>query len=226
MNVKVTLLLILAVLLMMFGAGGASAYISYLMGREALKVVTQPDTDPESNLDRKKPLGGSHKGLNIVSERTVLVNVYNHIDEKQKSSSSRKQASTEINNSPKKQKSDNRIESARFPLKDRMGGVTMEIYQARVEGNSLMLDVNLKNESSQPVRFLYSFLDVRDENNRPLSAIADGLPGELPPNGQNFTGKFIIPVTLLDNSQKVSLTLEDYPEQKLTLQLNSIPIAR
>ena len=226
MKLKVTLLLIFATLLMMLGAGGASAYIGYLMGREALKVVTQPDTDSEQTIDGKKPLGGSHKGLNIVEEQTILVNVYNRIHQKENSSSSQKQSLRNVDGLKRSEGTNNVIKPDYFPLRDRSGDVTMEISQARIEGNSVILDVNLKNESSEPVRFLYSFLDVRDENNRPLSAIADGLPGELPANGKNFAGKFIIPVTLIDNSQNISLTLQDYPEQKLTLKLESIPVVK
>jgi hypothetical protein len=227
MKVKVTSILILTILLMMIGAGVASAYIGYLMGREALKVVTQPETDSEQAIDRKKPLGGSHKGLKIVEERTILVDVYNYIYQKEPTADEEDRQSavkpivSEVANQP-----DVIIKPESFPFTDRAGGVTMEIAGAKLDGNSIVLNVNLKNEGTQAVRFLYSFLDVRDDRNRALSAIADGLPGELPPNGQNFQGKFIVPITLLDNAQKISLTLQDYPEQKLTLQLSSIPIAR
>jgi hypothetical protein len=228
MKVKATFLLTFTILLMMIGAGVASAYVGYLMGREALKVVTQPDTDSEQAIiDRKKPLGGSHKGLKIVEERSILVDVYNYTHQKEQSSSTEsKQSSIKPIVSKTLNKPDVLIKPEYFPFTDRSGGVTIEIAQATLNGNSVMLDVNLKNEGTQAVRFLYSFLDVRDNQNRALSAIADGLPGELPPNGQNFQGKFIIPVTLLDDSQNISLTLQDYPEQKLTLQLNSIPITR
>ena len=221
MKLKVTFVLTFVILLMMLGAGGVSAYIGYLMGREALKVVTQPDTDSSENINRNKPLGGSHKGLTIIKEKTVLIDVYNHIHQKQ-NSSDREQSFFHDNNSLKK--TEKLIRPDYFPLTQQSGGVTMEIAQAKLEGNSVMLSVNLKNDSKDPVRFLYSFLDVRDQNNRPLNAIADGLPGEIPPNGKNFPGTLIIPITLLDNSQNVSLTLEDYPEQKLKFELKSIPI--
>ena len=214
--------MIFVILLMMLGAGGASAYIGYLMGREALKAVTQPDTDSEQTND-KKPVGGSHKGLNIIQEKTVLVNVYDFIHQKQ-TPSDREQSSIERNKTS--EKPNNLIKPEYFPLTHQSGGVTMEIAQARREGNSVTLSVNLKNESTAAVRFLYSFLDVRDEQNRPLSAIADGLPGEIPPNGEIFQGRFMIPMILLDNSQNVSLTLKDYPEQKLKLELSSIPISQ
>lgn len=215
MKLKITISLVFVILLMMLGAGGASAYIGYLMGREALKVVTQPDTDSEQSSERKKPPGGSHKGLTIIEENTVLVDVYNHI---QQNSSYREQSFIEdtLDRST--------ASSAYFPLQHRSGGVTMEIAQAKREGNSVALSVNLKNESPKVVRFLYSFLDVRDDRDRPLSAIAEGLPGEIPPNGEIFQGRFIIPIILLDNSRNISLTLRDYPEQKLKLELSSIPI--
>lgn len=215
MKLKITISLVFVILLMMLGAGGASAYIGYLMGREALKVVTQPDTDSEQSSERKKPPGGSHKGLTIIEENTVLVDVYNHI---QQNSSYREQSFIEdtLDRST--------ASSAYFPLQHRSGGVTMEIAQAKREGNSVALSVNLKNESPKVVRFLYSFLDVRDDHDRPLSAIAEGLPGEIPPNGEIFQGRFIIPIILLDNSRNISLTLRDYPEQKLKLELSSIPI--
>jgi hypothetical protein len=222
MKLKVTLSMILVILLMMLGAGGASAYMGYLMGREALKAVTQPETDSEQT-NEKKPVGGSHKGLNIIQEKTVLVNVYNFIHQKQ-TSSDREQSLIERNKTS--EKPNNLIKPESFPLTHRSSGVTMEIAQAKREGNSVTLSVNLKNESTSAVRFLYSFLDVRDEQNRPLSAIADGLPGEIPPNGEIFQGRFMIPVVLLDNAQNVSLTLKDYPEQKLKLELSSIPISQ
>ena len=225
MNLKVTLLLLSAVLLLMLGAGGASAYIGYLMGREALKVVTQPDTDSERNLNSQKPLGGSHKGLNILDERTILVNVYDHIYQKRNFPYQEQSLTKTKAAQPIKQK-DSLIKPDSFPLQDKSQEVTLAISQAKIEGNSVVLDVNFRNESSQPVRFLYSFLDLRDEENRPLSAIADGLPGEIPPDSKNYKGKFIIPMTLLNNSQQISLSLQDYPEQRLTLQINSIPIAR
>ena len=64
---------------------------------------------------------------------------------------------------------------------------------------------------------------MRDDRGRALSAIADGLPGELPANGEKFSGTLRIPTVLLDRSQKISLTLTDYPEQNLELKLKDIP---
>ena len=90
MNLKSTLLLIGILFLMMLAGGSASAYIGYLMGREALKVVTQPDISSEQSLDQKKPLDSSHKGLKIIKEREILINVYNYIESKKKVVASQK----------------------------------------------------------------------------------------------------------------------------------------
>ena len=222
MNWKLTLVMLSTVLAIMLGAGGASAYISYLMGREALKVVTQPDTDSENSIDRKKPMGGSHKGLKIIDEKSVLINVYNRKLEEEGSVGYKTAKVTPSNVTPQ----ESVIQPDKFPITDKAGGVTLKITGAKTQGNSAILDVKLQNESPEAIRFLYSFLDVRDNQDRPLSAIADGLPGELPPNSKEYSGQFIIPATLLNNSPTISLSLQDYPEQKLQLQLESIPVAK
>ncbi len=51
-----------------------------------------------------------------------------------------------------------------------------------------------------------------------LSAITEGLPGELPSNGREFSGKVRIPTALLEDAKNISLTLTDY--QKLQLRSN------
>ena len=128
-----------------------------------------------------------------------------------------------VNNNESKQET---ILSGFVPIRDSSGGVTIEVSQAKFQGSSLILGVNLKNESSKSVRFLYNFMDVRDDQNRPLSTITEGLPGELPPNGKKFQGHLIVPLSLLNNSRNISLTLKDYPKQELELKLEKISITR
>jgi len=113
-----------------------------------------------------------------------------------------------------------------LPLKSQDRGVTLEVRSANLQGGSLLLDVSLKNEGDNPVRFLYSFLNVTDDQGRALSAITEGLPGELPSNGEEFSGTVSIPTALLDDAKALSLTLTDYPDQKLKLKMSEIPVAR
>ena len=205
----------------MLVAGSGSAYISYRMGEEALKGVTQPDVSSDQSLNKEKILG-NYKGLKLISEREILVNVYNitHGTKKFKNTSQRKSAETS------EQLINFNQNNPFVPIRDEADGVSMEIVEAQQQGNSLLLNVILRNEGSKAVRFLYSFLDVRDDRGRALSAISDGLPGELPANGEKFRGTLRIPTVLLDNAQKISVTLTDYPEQKLELKLKDIPVTR
>ncbi len=120
----------------------------------------------------------------------------------------------------------NLVNAPLFPITDRARGVTLEVSHAKFQGSSLLLGLNLRNESERAVSFLYSFLDIQDDRGKPLSAIADGLPGTIPANSKNFQGTLKIPTVLLDESKTISLTLTDYPKQDLELKLQKIPITR
>ena len=219
MSWKSTLILTSALFLTMLVAGSGSAYLSYRLGEEALKGVTQPDVNSDQNLQKEK-IVGNYKGSKLVSEREILVDVYNLTH------GAKKFKNTSKNAAKSKQLIDFEPNNPFVPIRARADGVSMEVVQSQQQGNSLLLDVTLKNEGSKAVRFLYSFLDVRDDRGRALSAISDGLPGELPANGKEFRGTLRIPTVLLDNAQKISVTLTDYPEQKLELKLKDIPVTR
>ena len=229
LNFQSTFLLTFVLLLMMLAGGSASAYIGFLMGSEALKVVTQPDVNAQEPVTNPKNRVGSYKGLEIIAEREILVNVYDHIynqtkkEQEQKSQKSANQLKSSLVTNKKELA---QVPAGFKPIKDSSGGVTMEVSQAKFQGNSLILGVNLKNESANSVRFLYSFMDIRDNQNQTLSAITEGLPGELPANGQEFQGNLIVPLSLLNNSRNISLTLKDYPEQELELKLERISVIR
>ena len=79
MKVRVNLWLTAFLFLMMLTAGLVSSYVGYFMGREALKVVTQPEISNQNN-SKGDPAGGEHKGLKIIQEQDVLVKVYNSIN--------------------------------------------------------------------------------------------------------------------------------------------------
>jgi hypothetical protein len=218
-------MLTLAILAMMLTAGTLSAYLGFAIGSQALRAVTQPDVTTDRKSSKQQQVDDRHKGLTIIDEKEILTEVDNQIKAKQKQSQLKQQAKEE-------QKSLDRIQqqqeakSSSFPIRDTAGGVTLEVLQAHRQGDSLLLDVNLKNEGSETVNFLYSFLDVRDDRGRFISVIPDNLPGQLPANGQSFTGTLKIPTVLLDNVENLSLTLTDYPAQKLELKLTNIPVTR
>ncbi|WP_017325840.1 hypothetical protein [Synechococcus sp. PCC 7336] len=104
------------------------------------------------------------------------------------------------------------------------GGVVMRVLSAQKQGGSVVLNVTLQNNSGRIVRFLYSFMDVTDDRGRPISASTQGLPGEVPPNGQSYSGTVRIPAIFLNGSRTVSLSLPDYPSQAMRLRVSNVPL--
>jgi len=255
MKFNSTVALTLILLAMMLGAGFVSAMWGFSLGHEALKGVTQPDVRPTKKLANNQEVEPGDKEVALLSEREILVNVHAYIHDQDKDedsnsdnndSESKSQTETDKpdESAAENQQSEGEDESSEsdvfdtetsftsngsnqnLPLKSQDRGVTLEVRSANLQGGSLLLDVSLKNEGNNPVRFLYSFLNVTDDKGRALSAITEGLPGELPSNGEEFSGTVSIPTALLDDAKALSLTLTDYPDQKLKLKMSEIPVAR
>ncbi|HEY9634487.1 MAG TPA: hypothetical protein V6D14_13830 [Coleofasciculaceae cyanobacterium] len=247
MKFNATVALTLILLAMMLSAGFVSAMWGFALGHEALKGVTQPDVRPTKKLADTKQNASGKEGVPLLREEDILVNVNEYINNKGKES---KESKTD--NSDKTDKKDDQAKNSspspeakaspepsttqasftsttsdqKLPLRSQDQGITLEVRSAAQQGNSLLLNVSMKNDGSNPVRFLYSFLNVMDDQGRALSAITEGLPGELPANGKEFTGTVSIPTALLEDSKKLSLTLTDYPDQKLQLKMSEIPVNR
>ncbi len=227
MNSTVVLTLIL--LTLMFGAGVTSSVWGFTIGREALKGTTQPDVRPSNARSGKQGNVASKDQVSILKEKDILKTVKTRVEgrdpEKTTPPANTKADKTGSKSATAKKPGASNA-SAKFPLNSRDGGVTLEVSAASQRSNSMLLDVSMKNEGSQAVRFLYSFLNVTDNQGRALSATAEDLPAELPPNGQVFYGTVSIPTALLENAKEVSLTLTDYPGQKLQLQISGIPVPK
>ena len=229
MAVNSTVVLTLILLGLMFGAGVTSSVWGFTIGREALKGTTQPDVRPSNNAGSgKQGTVASKDQVSILKEKDILKTVKARVEgrdpEKTAGANNKADKASSKTATAKKQGAPNA--SAKFPLNSRDGGVTLEVSAASQHSNSMLLDVSMKNEGSQAVRFLYSFLNVTDNQGRALSATAEDLPAELPPNGQVFYGTVSIPTALLENAKEVSLTLTDYPGQKLQLQISGIPVPK
>lgn len=235
MKINSTLKLTLLLLLVMSGAGTASAYLGYQAGTQALKGVSQPENNPTKKLTEGSKKSTEPSEFKPVDEKTILIKVYNHTHQKNKAAASGKDQNKQSNNTEDKtsqltedkaQQGESPQTVAGLPLEVQDQGVKLEVNEATHEGTTLSLKVNLKNEGTTPVKFLYSFLEIKDNQGRSLSAITEGLPDELPPNSENFVGQVKIPMALVDDSQSLSLNLTDYPEQKLKLNIAQIPVIR
>ncbi|MUL37063.1 hypothetical protein [Gloeocapsopsis dulcis] len=226
MKINSTVALSLLLLVLMAVAGYVSSVWGFTIGSQALESVTQPDTRPPNKA--KTPSGGSQqRAVVMLKEQDILTNVRARIEGKGKNAKPEKpQSQKNDTQSSAKPKAQLVVAASQpgFPLVNRDRGVMLEVISAQYSGGTLQLRLNLKNESDRTVRFLYSFMDVTDNHGRALIANAEGLPEKLPPDGKPISGILSIPSTALDDVEKLSLRLTDYPEQKLKLQVSEIPV--
>ncbi len=221
MRLNPTVALTLLLLTSMLGAGVVSAAWGFAVGREALKGVTQPDTRPTSNPANRKE--AKREEVAIRKEEDILATVKARID------GSLKEVSANPNpgaNVATKAVADETGDKTKFPLVAQNRNVTMEVKAVRRQGDSLILEVSLRNEGAQPVQFLYNLLTATDDRGRVLTTTTEGLPGQLPSRSEKFSGTISIPTALLDDVQKLSLSLTDYPDQQLRLQMANIPVVK
>jgi hypothetical protein len=229
-KVNSTVALTLILLILMLIGGYVSAIWGYAIGHEAIEGVNQPDARPASKIGFRKNKS-KQQGVVLLKEADILAAVKARIDSRGKKAKpekplienpqDEKQSSTKT-----KLVADTETPQPGFPMVHKTAGVTLEVTSARFSGGALQLKMNFKNEGDRTVKFPSSFLDVTDERGQTLSANTEGFPEELPANGKTFAGTASISTALLENVQKISLKLTDYPEQRLQLQMLNIPVVK
>ncbi|MDB9452646.1 hypothetical protein VB638_12655 [Dolichospermum sp. UHCC 0684] len=229
MKINTTVLLTLILLTLMLGAGSASGFLGFTLGSMALKGVTTPDGRPATKFNSSKANNPQQESEAFLKEEDILKVVKSRISDKKKGNKPDKSEEEEIKiTQPQPQEKSAAPETSQpgFPITAESEGVTMSVKSIRYSGGDLLLKVNMQNKGGDSVRFLYSFLDITDDKGRTLSAITEGLPAELPAKGAEFKGTISIPTALLDDVKQISLSLTDYPAQKLKLQLSDIPVEK
>jgi hypothetical protein len=220
MKVNPTVALTFSLLALMLGAGVFTATWGYAIGREALKGITQPDSRPTNRGTAKNSNG--REELVMLKEEDIIKSVKEKINSTSRAGSPN--ASSGSNASPQAKSDSGTVKGAKLPILARSNDVAMEVTGIRKQSDSLVLDVAMKNDGGQGVKFLYSFLNVTDDKGRLIVAETTGLPSELPAKSDRFTGTISIPTSMLDDAQKLSIQLSDYPDQKLQLKMADIPI--
>lgn len=198
-------------------AGVFSGIAGTRLGREALKGITQPDTRPNNLANRKGDLPRKDEVL-ILPEDKIIASVKTRINGGKTAAVAAKPVSATSTNLEKAQ--------AKFPFTTESEDVTLEIRSVQQQGDSLIISVGLRNANQAPVKFLYSFLEVKDNQGRTLSANTEGLPSELPADNQVYAGTIRLPMASVDKAEKLSLSLSDYPDQKVQLEATNIPVVR
>ncbi len=220
-RISTTTTLTLLLLLLMVTAGLLSASWGIAFGRRALMGVTQPDANGTWNTNAKANGASAKPGTTnpqrgqpaLLNEQQVIeatVSKLKVVGKAQGAGSSLKRANrdSDLTNLP-------RVSSNQ--------GITLEVRSVRRRGENLELGIQLQNSGDRTVRFLYSLMDVTNDQGQVLGASAQDLPGELPPTGQSYEGTVLVPVSELRGVKTLSVRLTDYPEQRLRLQVEGIP---
>ncbi|MEA5524526.1 hypothetical protein [Nodularia spumigena] len=233
MKINSTVLLTLILLILMLGAGSVSAFFGFEMGSSALKGVSTPDGRPTTKFRSSKTNNSQQLGVALLKEDEILKMVKARIEGKTKAAKSEKLDEYDEETRSSKQKPQEKPPAVvaeklqpGFPVTAESEGVTFAVQSVRYSGGDLLMRVNMQNKGTDSVRFLYSFLDVSDDKGRTLSASTEGLPTELTPDSPIVSGTVIIPTALLDDVNKISLSLTDYPAQRLKLEVLNVPVER
>ncbi|WP_448527416.1 hypothetical protein [Parathermosynechococcus lividus] len=195
-----------------------TAFIGYYVGRDSLRGVSQPVVNPI--------LGNAHsqsgqERATILDEAEIIARTQATIAEMSDTSTEREIVPAPANPAaPEPQTS----EQSSLPIVAEDKGVRLEVRSVQSIGQDLLLNVTLKNDSSQGIQFIYTFLEVKDDHGNLLSALTEGLPTELPAGSDLATGVITIPKSLLADTTTVTLRLASYPNQDVQLQAANIPV--
>jgi hypothetical protein len=216
----------------MVGIGILSSSWGYALGREALKGITQPDTRPGSSLLNAEAIPPRREAVALLSEEEILADVKAHVT--QYTDANRPVVTvTEPQDNPSDaqtpiMEAEESFISAtapgQLPVSDEDQGVMFQVLTVRQERDALVLDVSVQNQGDETYRFLYSFMELEDDQGRMFSGNTEGLPTDLRAGDGPFYGTVSLPIALLDGANSLSLSLTDYPDQQLNLQIPQIPL--
>lgn len=211
--------LLLAVVVLLVGAG--TSVFGFRFGQNALQEVNTPRSVVADN---RKPLG---KSQGLLRESDILASIA---------------SLPEVGDAPEvtaeellEQQEDAAAEDpslAKLKVDARTSDqeVTLTVDTVAWQGQNLTLQVSLQNRSYKPVRFVFSpafdLLALSDDQGHTLRTFTDGLPGELPDDQEVYKGAIQVPMSELEGAQELNLTLTDYPDREIQLNLRGIPIPK
>jgi hypothetical protein len=113
-------------------------------------------------------------------------------------------------------------------IKAEQQGVLLKVESAQRTGDTVALQVVLRNKSGRSVRFLYSpsfnLLKVSDNRGQELDPYTTGLPAVVPPDGQDYAGVIEVAIDPQDKPSKLNLSLSEQVDGKIQLELPGIVV--
>ena len=225
---KLTLFLLSLMLLI----GGGMGFLTYLFGRDSLRGITQPDVNPFLN-QAKDSEQNPRQGISFLKEAELIKQVKAQTQGKSaakatpkpKETSKAQEESQKDEKKAQKPKQSAKKAPKSFPINLESQGVKLNIRSMEQKDDDLLLTVALVNTSNEPVQFIYTFLDVTDNQGFALSSEVTGLPETLPPNSETYVGSITVFDSPEDTIERLNLKLSDYPEQKVVLEVIDIQVA-
>ncbi len=203
------LLMTSMLLVLMLGAGIFSGIVGFTLGHAALKGVTQPDI--RLNNKAASDQNPKTRGTEILNEKELVTNAQNIMGIK-----------AGADDKPDKFANKDKP-TVVFPIESKDQGIVMVVKSVKPEGTNLKLDLTMRNQGSQAVKFKQGVLTVSDDQNKPIAANFTGLPPTLAANGKDVVLKMTMPKTAVAKSKTVALHLTDV-DQKLGLEVSNIPV--
>lgn len=218
-SVKITLGLLAGVLTL----GFLSALLGFLFGHESLKGVTQPDMNPfvgTSTPKRQYPRQGTY----LLKESDILAKVERETKNISKPDEPKKAAQSAEKKDPSKNatSSPSPAPKTSLPITVQSQGMRLEVRSLAVDGDGMTLDVTMQNGGAKEVQFLYDFLDISDDQSLFLSTEVKGLPTKFAAKSESFSGVIKIFGASAESIKWLSLSLADYPDQKIELKIPKI----
>lgn len=204
--------------------GSICGAVGYVFARQSLKGITQPATNPflkeSDDLDRRP-----RQGADFLNEKDLIAKVKSQTNganiakEKQKIAPKAKKPKSSDT------KKDQKSQPKSLPIKVNNQGMNFEVKSLAREDDTLILNVALQNSSDDTIQFVYTFLDITDDQGQALFSEIRGLPTEFKPKGEIFFGTIKILDVPPETVEKVSISLNDYPDQNVKLDIQNIPVA-
>jgi hypothetical protein len=227
-SAKFTLFLLFVMALI----GGGLGAVTYLFGSASLRGITQPDVNPflQTGDDKEQH---PRQGVSFLKEADIIKQVKTQTtgsNAKPETTPSPSPEAKDKDDKDKDKDKDKKDKAASsdpksFPIRTKSEGVNFDVRTVKREENDLVLDIAIANNSGRPVQFIYTFLDITDDQGFALSSEIKGVPETLQANGETYVGTvrvFDIPSEL----ERLNLKLADYPDQKVKLEINNVPLPK
>lgn len=213
----------------MFLLGVGTGFVGYLFGRNSLKGITQPDLNPFLNTSADATQT-PRQGVSFLKEDELIKKVQVQTRGASAKPAPKEDKKTETakndDKKPKPKKDEAKKADGSFPIRLESEKVKLDIRSLVQRDDDIVLNVAMMNGSSEPIQFIYTFLDISDNKGYSLISEVIGIPETLKANSETHVGTIRVLDTPPGAATRLSLKLTDYPDQKINLEIKDIPVAK